>query len=190
MADMAPERFEDAVIARITRKRSEWSHEKEWRFVTGQVGPKHYLDDALRRVFLGPRVKPEHAAQVCEVLDRRPVEVLQGGIMGFELTFRSIKAARPLKDCERVGAGRFNPAEDVYAEKELRDFLAVPFESLIEECRRTALRPNMDDFAGIDIAGNDGAAIYMWTTYNLRSGRKVYHKRYFDSRLRLVPDRR
>ena len=45
---------EEAVITRITRKRSEWAHEKEWRFLVGEVGPKHYLDDALRRVFLGP----------------------------------------------------------------------------------------------------------------------------------------
>jgi len=189
MADMASERLEEAVIARITRKRSEWSHEKEWRFITGQVGPKHYLDDALRRVFLGPRVKPEHAAQVCDVLDRRPVEVLQGHIKGFELRFRSIKPARPVEECERVGAGRFDPAEDLFAEKELKEFLAVPFEALIEECRRTALRPNMDDFAGIDVAGSDKAAIYIWTTYKLRSGRKVYQKGYFDSRLRLVPNR-
>ena len=106
VADIAPsERLEKAVIARITRKRSEWSQEKEWRVITGKVGPKHYLDDGLRRVFLGPRVKSQHVTQVCEVLDRRPVEVLQGQIKGFELTFRSIKAARPLKECERVGAG-------------------------------------------------------------------------------------
>ena len=49
VADMAPECLEDAVTARLTRKRIEWAHEKEWRFITGEVGPKHYLDDALRR---------------------------------------------------------------------------------------------------------------------------------------------
>ena len=42
VTDMAPERLEEAVIARLTRKRSEWAHEKEWRFITGEVGPKHY----------------------------------------------------------------------------------------------------------------------------------------------------
>lgn len=189
LADMAPEQLEDAVIARITRKRSEWAHEKEWRFITGQVGPKHYLDDALRRVFLGPRVKSEHAARVCDVLNRRPVEVLQGAIKDFELKFRSIKPASPLEVCERVGAGRFDPAEHLYAEEELRAFLAVPFEMLVEECRRTARRPNMEAVADIDVAGSDKAAIYFWTTYKLRNGRDVYHKRYFDRRLRLLSDR-
>ena len=160
VADMAPERLEDAVTARLTRKRIEWAHEKEWRFITGEVGPKHYLDDALRRVFLGPRIQPEHAARICEVLDRRPVEVLQGEIRGFELTFRPIKLATPLEECERVGAGRFDAAEHLYAEKELREFLAVPFDTLHEECRRTALRPNMEELASVDLAGGDKSAIY------------------------------
>lgn len=186
VADMGAQHLEEAVIARITRKRSEWAHEKEWRFVTGQVGPKHFLDDALRRVFLGPRVKPEHAARVCEAMDRRPVEVLQGEIRGFELVFRSIKPARPLGECERVGIGKFDPVEDLFAEAELKQFLTAPFEALLEECRRTASRPNMEALAGIDLAGSDKHAIYFWTTYKLRSGREVFHKRYFDRRLRLV----
>ena len=189
IANMEPEHLEEAVIARITRKRSEWAHEKEWRFITGEVGPKHYLDDALRRVFLGPRAKREHVARVCEVLDRRSVEVLQGEIRGFELVFHTIKQATPLEECERVGAGRFDPAEDLYFEKELREFLAVPFDTLQEECRRTALRPNMEQFAGVDLAGSDKGAIYFWTTYKLRNGREIYHKRYFDRHLRLIAGR-
>jgi len=189
LADFGPERLKDAVIARITRKRSEWAHEKEWRFVTGQVGPKYYLDDALRRVFLGPLVKPEHAAKVCQALAKRPVEVLRGEIKGFELKFLSIQSARPLDECERVGSGKFDPTEDLYAEKELRNFLKVPFEKVIEECRQTARRPNMEQIAGVDLAGSDGQAIYLWTTYKLRHGREVYNKRYFDARFRLIRGR-
>ena len=138
-------------------------------------------------MFLGPRVKPEHAMQVCDVLDRRPVEVLQGQTKGFELTFRSIKPARPLNECERVGAGRFDPAEDLGAEKELRDFLTVPFDALVEECRRTALRPNMEDFTTIHVTGSTKSAMYIGTTYKLRSGRKVYHKCYFDQHVHPLP---
>ncbi|WP_210160830.1 DUF2971 domain-containing protein [Mesorhizobium opportunistum] len=186
IADMGAQQLEEAVIACITRKRSEWAHEKEWRFVTGQVGPKHFLDDALRRVFLGPRVKPEHAALVCEVMDRRPVEVLQGEIRGFELVFRSIKPARPPGECERVGIGKFDPVEDLFAEAELKQFLTVPFEALLEECHRTVSRPNMEGLAGIDLAGSDKHAIYFCTTYKLRSGREVFHRRYFDRQLRLI----
>lgn len=188
-ADLTSNRLKDAVIARITRKRSEWAHEREWRYIAGQVGPKHYLDDALRRVYLGPRVKPKHATRVCEVLERRPVEVLQGETRGFKLAFHCIKPARPLDECERIGAGNFDPAEHLYAEKELKEFLTVPFETLLTECHQTILRPNMEEFAGVDVTRSDGGAIYFWTRYKLRSGRDVYHKRYFDQRLHLIAER-
>lgn len=178
--------IEKEMIARIARKRPEWSHEKEWRYLTGEVGPKYYLDDALRRVYLGPWIKPEYAEQVGALLARRPVEVLRGEIKGFELTFKSIRQQCPLKECEGIGARHFDPAEHLYAEKELREFLVVPFEMLVEECRPTALRPNMETFGGIDIAGGDKRMIYLCTMYRLRSGRTVYNKRYFDRRLRFL----
>lgn len=186
LIDLAPDNLEDAVISRVTRKRIEWAHEKEWRFLTGQVGPKYYLDDALCRVFLGPRVQEKHARRVIEVLDRRPVEVLQGEIRGFELSFRSIKPSRPLGECERVGAGKLELAEQLHAEEDLRQFLTVPFEELVEEYRRTALRPNTEAIADADLAGDGKEAIYLWTTYKLRSGRTVYDRRYFDRQLNRV----
>lgn len=91
---------------------------------------------------------------------------------------------RPVDECEWIGSRHFDPAEHLYAEKELREFLAVPFELLVEECRRTACRPNMDSFASIGIANDGERKIYLWTMYKLRSGRIVYNKHYFDRRLR------
>ncbi|MGV2105184.1 DUF2971 domain-containing protein [Agrobacterium vitis] len=187
VADFGSDRLEEALMARITRKRSEWSHEKEWRYIVGAVGPKYYLDDALKRVFLGPRIEPEHAARICEILDQRPVEVLHGEIHGFELRFKTIKPARPLAEAERVGAGAFDPADQIYDEKQLRDFLAVPFESLLKVAEETRLRPNMESFGGIDLAGSSEDRLYIWTVYKLRNGREVYHKRYFDRKLQLIP---
>lgn len=187
-ADMAPGNSQEAVIARITRKRIEWSHEKEWRFITGTVGKKYYLDDALCRVFLGPRIKPEHAARVCEVLDHRPVEVLQGEINGFELTFRCVKPARPNEECERVGAGKFDPAEVLYLEREIKEFLKVPYEEILAECRRTALRPNMQELVSVDLSSDKKRAIYFWTKFKLRSGREVYQRRYFDKNFCLISE--
>lgn len=32
--DFGPERMQETIVARITRKRSEWAHEQEWRYVT------------------------------------------------------------------------------------------------------------------------------------------------------------
>ncbi|MBX3477317.1 MAG: DUF2971 domain-containing protein [Brevundimonas sp.] len=188
VADMAPDRLEEAIIARITRKRAEWSHEKEWRYVTGEVGRKHYLDDALRRVFIGPRAREDYVTTVCDVLDRRPVEVLQGEIKGFELTFRTIKPARPIGECERIGAGIFDD-EEIYGPEALSAFFGSSYEAFLEACRRTAARPNMEKFAGIDLSTDRDAAAYVWTVYRLRNGRDVYDKRYFDRRLRLLPRR-
>ena len=43
----------------------------------------------------------------------------------------------------------------------------------------------MEVFSSIDISYK--GAICLWTKYKLRSGRDVYHKRYFDRRFRLLP---
>jgi hypothetical protein len=184
VADMAPERLQEAVIARITRKRSEWSHEKEWRFITGATGPKHYVDDALSRVFLGPRIKPTHAKQICDLLDHRPVEVMQGTICGFELVFHTIKPARPLEECDRTGAGRFVPADIIPDFAALESFLTVPLDSLMDQCKQIARRPNVEEIADFAVSGDHKDLLYLWTTFKLRNGRQVYHKQYLDRRLR------
>ena len=176
----------DAVIKRLTRKRIEWAHEKEWRFVTGQVGPKHYLDDALKRVYLGPRIDADHAGRICDTLKRRPVEVLQGQIRGFALEFTTLQKAAALEDCERVGSGRFEPSDDLFAEPDLRAFFGAEYDKLVAECRASALRPNMDGFGGIDIAGSERNRVYLWTQYKLRNGGIAFDKRYFDKRMRQV----
>jgi hypothetical protein len=103
LADLGLNQMQKAVLARITRKRSEWQHEKEWRYVTGSVGPRYYNDDALKRVFLGPEISEQRAVAVCEALKNRPVEILQGTISRFELRFRTVKDATPLDRCEKVG---------------------------------------------------------------------------------------
>lgn len=174
---------QEAVIARITRKRSEWAHEKEWRFIVGAVGPKHYLDDALRRVYLGPRVKPEHAKRVCEIFKKRTVEVMQGEIQGFDLKFHCIQAPCNEEVCERVGAGRFDPFDHEYGRPELEAFLKVPYQALLDECQRLSLHPNLEQISDFDIAGSSKNALYLWAIYKLRNGREVYHKRYYNQRL-------
>lgn len=186
MADMALEQLKEAVIARITRKRIEWSHEKEWRFVTGTTGPKHYVDDALSRVFLGPRINPAHAEQICDLLDHRPVEVLQGKIRGFELVFHTIKPACPLEKCDRTGAGRFVPADFIPDSADLESFLTVPLDALMEQCKEITRRPNVEEITDLAVSGDHKDLLYLRTTFKLRNGHKVHHKRYWDRRLRTV----
>lgn len=184
LADVASDGGREAVLARITRKRSEWSHEREWRYVVGEIGPKHYLEDALKRVYIGPRALPEEIEEICAILDRRPVEILRGQTRGFDLTFETIKPARTFAESERVGVDEFDRDEALYAETEIRDFLRVPFENLARLVDEAALHPNFAGFASIDTSNNVKEAIYMTTGYKLRSGREVYHQRFFDRKLR------
>lgn len=188
-ADLFSKRLQAAMIARLTRKRIEWAHEKEWRYIVGSIGPKYYVDDALKRIFLGPRIKPEYADYICKILARRPVEVLHGEIHGFQLRFKTIKPACPPVESERVGAGTFNPENQIVEKEKMQDFLTVPFDRLLKLTREIAYRPNMEEFLGIDVANNMKGALYISTVYKLRNGRKVYLSKYFDRKLQLLPSR-
>lgn len=187
LSDLGPDRMEKSVLARITRKRTEWAHEKEWRYVTGSVGPKHYLDDCLTRIFLGPRIKPKHANAIHSVLDKRPVEILQGEVFGYDLRFRSIKQATPQAECERIGGGTFVRDQVLYARKELEDFLSVPIDPVIAECERIAARPNFVEFIGLGVSANEPDRVYLNAACKLRSGRNVYDSRYYDRHFHFQP---
>jgi len=170
------------VTDRLSRKRAEWAHEREWRYITGRVGKKHLLDTALRRVYLGPRMAPAHVERLCAVLADRPVEVLKGVVRGFDMGFESVQAGASVATSGRVGQGRF-AQDDLVSEGELRQFLQVPFEALIAECERLASHPNMDGFTGIDVAAAIPDALFVGTSYRLRSGREIYRQRYYDRQM-------
>ncbi|SEN10244.1 Protein of unknown function [Luteibacter sp. UNCMF331Sha3.1] len=174
------------VTSRLTRKRHEWAHEQEWRYITGVVGPKHYLDSALTRVFLGPRMAPAHAKRICAALKGRPVDILQGTISGYHLRFDLLQAATPPKQCPRVGIGRFRPDVDLFSNAELAAFLKVPFEELVHECERLDADPNMDGFADIGISAEHPDCLFIWTRYALRNNRPIHWRRWYDSRMRQV----
>jgi Protein of unknown function (DUF2971) len=171
----------------VSRKRTEWIHEQEWRFVTGSNGKKHYLENALRRVYIGARAARAHVDLVLLALKGRPVEVLQAKIVGLNMQFELIQPATPLAESERVGAGVFKPEQILsYAEPDLRKFLSVPYEDLLTECEETIKHPNTEQIQAIDVADSDPKKIYFWTRYKLRSGRELYDRRYFDREMRLL----
>lgn len=111
--------LETTVEASLSRKRIEWQHEQEWRVLTGAGGPKHYRDDALTRVFLGPRTSDAHAERLCELFKDRPTEILRGSIHGYRLQFETIKSAAPFQACARVGAGKLDLDEIIYDRAEV-----------------------------------------------------------------------
>ena len=173
------------VVKRLAQKRIEWRHEEEWRFVTGEAGPKHYLDDALRRVYIGPRADPSHVAAICETLAGRPVEILQGEINGYSMTFQTIQVATPWSEAERQVEFKFMGPEELPDQSELEGFLSVPYETLADTCVALAKHPNMEEFCGIGLSGRN-EALYIWTTYLLRNGRRINVRRYYGPDMELL----
>jgi len=175
------------VVKRLAQKRIEWCHEEEWRFVTGEVGRKHYLDDALSRVYVGPRANPSHVAAICETLAGRPVEILQGEINGYSMTFQTIQVATPWSEAERQVDSKLKGVEGLPDESELEGFLSVPYETLVDTCIALAEHPNMEEFGGIGLSVTNDA-LFIWTTYLLRNGRRVYVRRYYGHDMELLED--
>lgn len=171
----------------LSRKREEWTHEREWRYITGSGGRKHYLDDALRRVYIGPRADPKSVEAIARALKGRPVEILQGSVSGLDMKFNTIQPATEWKFSDRVVPCEFDADKILgFVELDLRQFLLVPYEELLAECQRTVLHPNAEGILSVDIAHSDSELLYFWTQYRLRSGREVHDKRYFDRSMNLV----
>lgn len=178
---------QEAIESRLSRKRVEWKHEKEWRILTGASGAQHYLDDALLRIYLGPRVQDDHARHICDLFKNRPTEILRGRITAYSLSFETMKPATPASDCERVGPGTLNLDDLLYSRDEIEAFLSVPIDRLIEELQAIAARPNVDAVSGCDLSANHKKeALYVWTEHRLRSDRVVWERRYYDRQLRRI----
>lgn len=172
----------EAVTRRLSRKRIEWAHEKEWRILTGAGGRRHYLDEALTRIYLGPRIKEAHAQQICALFSDRPTEIVRGRIEGYSLSFEAVQAATPASNCRRVGSGALDLDEVLYARDELAAFLEAPIDDLIDELKRIAVQPNVEVVSGCDVSTNR-PAIYIMTQQRLRNDRIVFEKRYYDRQL-------
>ena len=180
--------LEQTVTDRLIRKRIEWAHEKEWRLLAGEVGPKYYLDDALRRVFLGPNIDQRHLTHICDILDRRPVEVLKCVPHGFDFAFETIKPARGLGESERVGGGTIDSEAILNADPDLKPFLGDLVKDFIELCEQMVSRPNAEEIFDACVQSSAKNAIPLSMTYRLRNCRKHYQNYSFDRSLcRLEP---
>jgi hypothetical protein len=180
---------ESSLVSRLTRKRIEWAHEQEWRYITGNVGPRYYLDDALTKIYLGPRIDERHANAICQIFKHRPVEILRGEIHDFELYFHTLQQAAPLESCSRIGSGVFDPDNDLHLAGEIQEFLGENYNKLLTECGKIALRPNMESFGetGLSTSNQQQTYVWLWTRYKLRSGRILFHKCHFDKQFNPVP---
>lgn len=176
---------QEAIETRLSRKRIEWQHEKEWRILTGAGGPRHYLDEALVRLYLGPRIEDAQADQICALFKDRPTEILRGRIAGYQLSFETVKPAVPPAQCRRVGAGTLNLEELLYARDEIEAFLAVPLDRLSDKLAAIAAQPNVEAISSCDLSGTR-EALYVWIEQRLRSDRVAWERRYYDPHLQRV----
>lgn len=169
----------EVVISRLTQKRAEWQHEKEWRYLAGREGRKLYTDPALKRIYLGPRIEPEAKAAIVDAMKSRPVEIHEGSVRGYEVEFCCIKESTPWRECERTGAGRFDPGQELSSEKELRAVLGENYEALERKCNELSTHPNVESIDGA-YPTNDRSGVRVTATYRLRDGRDIYYNHFFD----------
>lgn len=184
--NMSKALLDDELVKRFARKRIEWSHEQEWRYITGAIGPKYYVDDALSAIFLGPRIKEEHAEAICSVVKKRPVDVFKGYIRGYELEFEMHQEGKSVAEAERVVVANFDPEDHSFGVSEISDFLSVPYKELLNICRVLTERPNLKSIQDFDIS-TEKDRIFLRAIFELRNGRDTYAKFYFDKHLNLLP---
>lgn len=165
---------------RFSRKRLEWQHEKEWRILTGAGGARHYVDDALTRIFLGPKIIDAHAERICALFRNRPTEILRGKVVGYNLRFDVIKQATMHSECERVGVGRLDLDEILFDRDQITSFLKVPLDRLGGELKRIVTRPNTQAISDCYLSSSHDNTVFVSSEHRLRSGRIAYHKTYYD----------
>lgn len=74
------EAFKELIVKSVTRKSSEWSHEREYRYIIfGRVlagcRKARVPVDAMREVYLGCKMLKQHQAQIVECIRRYPHDV-------------------------------------------------------------------------------------------------------------------
>jgi len=176
----------EEMLIRVIQKREEWAHEKEWRYLTGEVGRKYYADNALIRIFLGPRISQTHRDYICELMKSRGVEVIQLSVIGYE--FKEEIILHKNVQCERVGQGGIYPEEDLkLISNELKNFFGEYYEKFLLECNELSINANMESIFDIHMSKFDSVkAVYVGVIYKLRNGTEKFERRYYDSSAKLI----
>lgn len=179
---------EEIIRAVFNRKPIDWQHEKEWRYVTGAFGKRYYPDLALTRIYLGPRMPDDYKEQVCLAVKKRPVEVLQATIKGYEITFHRIQEAPVMETCDRIGQGMFKPDDVLIGQTraDVENFLRDSYGSLLEYCKKLRLDPNFEEIINIYPSVNHSDALCVQFSRKLRSGQIIYDKVHFNNKMTLL----
>lgn len=176
----------ELITNRLMQKRQEWQHEKEWRYLAGKEGRKLYTDPALKRIYLGPRITQKTKARILHKMKSRPVEIYEGSVQGFEVEFKCLQESAPWSECERTGAGIFDPQLICSSEDELRAVLGDKFDSLEQKCRELSDHPNLERIDKIRVT-NEQTIVCVTGTYRLRGGHDVSANHWFDADMNRLP---
>lgn len=151
-------------------KRTEWSHEREWRLLAGEPGKRHYIDTALKRIYLGPRISESHAKKICDALKNRTIEILHGKVTGYDLTFQTIQNGADRERAERVSSEKRNLS--AFDLMDAMEFIRLPKEALQQKFQDLIQDPNLHEISDIFPSSEYLAII---ANYKLRNGSIVYH---------------
>lgn len=175
------------VISRLSQKRAEWMHEKEWRYLAGRPGRKLYADTALKRIYLGPRISADAKLAIVDAMKNRPVEIFEGTVHGYEINFLCIKAGTRWDECERTGEGSFDEKKVLSSVKELRSALGESYAALQNKCNELSTHPNVKSIDFIRLL-NDQTQVCISVTYRLRDTKgDLSHGHFFDIRMNPIP---
>lgn len=172
----------DSTLARMSHKLSCWCPESEWRWIFGVEGKHAHLDGALKRVYLGPRIKEEQAQKIKAALADRHVEIMQPIINGFTISFEVAQNACPLDRCSRIGSGKFD--RDLVCDEGLSDFLSVTIDSVYHECDKLVKDPNLEEICHACLCGkkpNEFALVF--ANYKMRNGSSISLKHIYDKNM-------
>lgn len=180
------DKFLDTAIEFLSQKRTEWQHEKEWRFLCGQVGKRYYVDDALKSIYLGPSTLPEHRSSICEAMQSRPVDIYAGIVDGYELRFDKVQSAPTYEQCERTIEVEGEIDQLDLDRTEITDFLTVPVGGLYNICKDLLRHPNIAYISSVHLSGEQLDRLVVCTSYRLRDKVSCYNNYFFDAELRPI----
>lgn len=146
----------------------------------GKVGPQAVYRPALKRIYLGPRIDPAVKSAIVDTMKNRPVEIFEGSVRGYEVEFSCVKEATPWQECERIGAGSFDPNILLIFDKELRAVLGQNYKALERTCNELITHPNVESIDRVYLT-NSLTNVCVTATYRLRDMHGVIsHNHFFD----------
>jgi hypothetical protein len=119
-------------------------------------------------------------------MKNRPVEIYEGSVQGFEVEFKCIQESAPWSECERTGAGIFDPQLIYSSEDGLRAVLGDKFYALEQKCRELSDHPNLERIDEIRVT-NEQSIVCVTGTYRLRGGHDVSASHWFDADMNRLP---